>query len=203
MTMNKGIQYSFLIFISLFLIFCTVYVLLALFIGKQAITDTKKKSDAILVLGARSYINGAYNPCLKARVEHAMLLYKEKYAGKLLMSGGNDKEDNVNEAETMKKMAIEMGVKDSDILLEKNATSTYENFTYSQKLFEKHGISSVIVVSEPFHMARASLIGKKIGMSFSVSPAVNSPCWTQNHYISKYFLKEPLAILGYKLQQKL
>lgn len=180
-----------------------MYVSLAIYIRNNAEKDSKVPSDVILVLGARVYISGAYNPCLKARVDHAVTLYKHKFAPKILMSGGNDKEDNANEAETMKKIAIEEGVKPEDILLEKKSSSTYENIMFSKKLFEAKNLQSVIIVTEPFHIPRASLVAKKAALSFTVSPAIDSPCWTHHTYLSKYFLKEPLAILGYKLQKKL
>ncbi len=155
-----------------------------------------------MVLGARSYIEGKYNPCLESRIVHAVGLYKAAYAHKILMSGGNDKEDNVNEADTMKKIAMEKGVSTTAILEEKNATSTYENFTLSYDILKKNNLNSVIVVTEPFHVARAALVSKKLGYKFSISSVKDSPCWVPNKYLSKYFFKEPLAIIQYKLQGK-
>ncbi len=43
-------------------------------------------------------------------MNHAVYLYKNHYASKILMSGGTDKEDNKNEAETMKAIAIQDGI---------------------------------------------------------------------------------------------
>ncbi len=180
-----------------------LYLSLAFYIAKEATREAKTKSDVILVLGARSYIDGKYNPCLESRVANAVALYKSGYASKIIVSGGNDSEDNINEAETMKKIAIEGGVKVQDILLEKEATSTYENFTYSKQILNKNKLKSIIIVTEPFHSPRAGLIAKKMGINFTVSPASESPCWTNGKYFSKYFLKEPLAIILYKLQGKL
>lgn len=193
-----------LFFISLLVaISFLLYLFLAVLIARSAITDSSKLSDAILVLGARSYIQKRYNPCLLARVEHAVTLYKNHKATKVIVSGGNDREDGVNEAETMRKIAIEKGVPANDILLEKQATSTYENLLFGKAILEKQNIRSVIIVTEPFHMARAESVAKKLGYTYTVSPAADSPCWTTNTYLSKYFLKEPIAYLIYKLQGKL
>ncbi len=194
----------FLISISIgFIIFLIGYLSLGFYIAAQAEKDTKTKVDAIVVLGARSYIDGKYNPCLLARVDHAVALYKSGYASKILVTGGDDKEDQVNEAETMKKMATEKGIPSTDILEEKAATSTFENFTLSQNILKKNNLHSLIIVSEPFHAARAALVARRLGYKFSVSPAKDSPCWKQNKYFTKYFLKEPFAIVLYKLQGKL
>lgn len=172
-------------------------------ISKDIEKDTSVKSDAIFVLGARSYRNGTYNPCLQARVDHAVILYKEGKSDKLVFSGGTDREDNANEAEVMKKIAVEQGVSPDVIYLEKSSTSTYENFYLSQQVFDQQDIHSIIIVTEPFHMPRATLIAQKLGINYSVSPAVESRCWTQNKYLSRYFLKEPLVIYEYKLQGEL
>jgi vancomycin permeability regulator SanA len=187
--------------IAVLLLILTFYSSLAVNVARQATLDTKQKSDVILVLGARSYISGSYNPCLEARVKHAVELYKDQYAPMLLVSGGNDKEDNANEAETMKKIAIENGVEPRDIVLEKSASSTYENFLFAKKKLPEN--SSVIVVSEPFHMTRASLVARKLQYRYTLSPASFSPCWQPAKYTTKYFLKEPFALMQYWIQGKI
>jgi uncharacterized SAM-binding protein YcdF (DUF218 family) len=189
--------------ILFFVIVFNIYLGLALYVGKAANIDTKKKSDVILVLGAKSYHGNGYNPCMVARVNHAVELYKGKYAPVMLLSGGNDVEDNVNEAETMAKLAEKAGVNKKAILLEKVSTSTYENFLNSKKILQEKHLRSVIIVTEPFHVARAALVAEKLGIKYTVSPAVNSPCWQQGKYLTKYFLKEPVAIVGYKIENKL
>jgi uncharacterized SAM-binding protein YcdF (DUF218 family) len=194
---------------------------LLIYIGKEAKKDTKVKSDVILVLGGSAMAGTTcvgpickqigfiphphYNPCLVARVDHAVLLYKEGYAPKILMSGGDDKEDNVNEAETMKKIAIEAGIPEEDILMEKESTSTYENLTRSQKVINEAGLHSVIIVSEPYHNARAELVAKKLHYNYTLSPARDSQCWNENNFFANWsFVKrESLAIIDYKLLNRI
>ncbi len=200
---NKLILYFLRTCLILATFFIVMYLFLALSVARHAEQDTKLKSDSILVLGARSYINGKYNPCLVARMDHAVDLYKSEYAPKILVSGGNDKEDGVNEAETMRKIAMEKGVRPEDILMEKSATSTYENFHLSQDILKKNKLQSLIIVTEPFHIARASLVADNLGLPHTSSPAKENSCWLPNKYLTKYFLKEPFAIMVYKLQKKL
>ena len=138
-----------------------------------------------------------------SRISHAVDLYKEKYAPKILVSGGFDKEDHINEAQIMKKIAIEHGVAARDIILETSSTSTYENLLFSHEIMNRQHLRSVLLVTEPFHSPRASLVATKLGFTYTVSPAVDSICWLQGKYLSKYFLKEPLAIIIYKLENKL
>ncbi len=196
-------KYFIIASISLPSLFLALYLLLALYIGNIANQDTKIQSGAILVLGAKSYHGNSYNPCLVSRVNHAVELYKTKYANKILVSGGFDKEDNVSEAETMKKIAINLGVPSNNILLEKSSTSTYENLLNSQKILKSNHLNPVIIITEPFHAARTVLVAEKLDLNFTISPASTSPCWQPWKYFSYYFLKEPFAIILYKIQNKL
>lgn len=180
-----------------------IYLSVALYVGKNVYTDSKKRADTILVLGAKSYMNGHYNPCLEARVQHAVNLYKQGFGKKIIMSGGNDKEDNKNEATTMKQIAEELKVPSSDIILENKSTSTYENVLFSGKIMHQLGLNSVIIVTEPFHSPRASLIAKKMKFNYTVSPTLTSQCWQRWKYGSRYFLREPFAIVGYYIEGKI
>jgi uncharacterized SAM-binding protein YcdF (DUF218 family) len=180
-----------------------IYLYLAVYIINNAQKDEKKHADIILVLGARAYCGQGYNPCLVARVKHAVDLYKTKYAPKLLFSGGNDKKDSANEAQTMKKIALSLGVPAKDILLESKSRSTYENLLFSEKQLKTEKLKTIILVTEPYHSPRAMLVAQKLGLNAFISPATNSICWTKHRYLSRYFLKEPLAIMVYKIQNKL
>ncbi len=201
--MNTIKKYLIIGSLLIFTLFLSLYLSLAIYIGKIANEDTKIQSEAILVLGAKSYHGKSYNPCLVSRVNHAVDLYKAKYADKILFSGGVDKEDNASEAETMKKIAISLGVSPKNILLEKSSTSTYENLLNSQKILKSNYLNSAIIVTEPFHAARASLVAEKLGLKHTVSSASTSPCWTKWEYFSRYFLKEPFAVFLYKIENKL
>lgn len=199
--------------ISIFLVLI-LYITLIIYISQQAKQDTKVKSNAIVVLGERAYggiscygprcqhdfvLHPQYNPCLTARIDQAVSLYKDHYAPKILMSGGTDKEDNKNEAETMKKIAMKDGIPEADILMEKRSTSTYENLAFSQKILHKADLRSVIIVTDPATNARAGLVASKLHYTYSLSPDSDTPCAHQ----SDYYFREPLAIIAYFLTGKI
>lgn len=103
----------------------------------------------------------------------------------------------------MKKIAVDLGVKEDDTFLEDSSKSTYENLLNSQKIMNDHHLNSSIIVTEPFHIARTELVARKLGYTFTVSPSSQSPCWIPWKYATKYFIKEPIAILSYKLGNKI
>ncbi|MGH7203743.1 MAG: YdcF family protein [Candidatus Levyibacteriota bacterium] len=195
-----------------------LFLSLVLYIGNKAQQDTKVKSDVILVLGGKAYSgtdcvgpickqkgfvpHRHYNPCVVARVDQAVSLYKNHYAPKILMSGGIDKEDNANEAETMEKIAVQAGVPQANILTENKSTSTYENFLFSQKILSGAGLHSVIIVTDPYHTARAGLVASKLQYNYSSSPALKSPCSDPDQE-NRNFLNEAWAIIDYKLLNRI
>jgi hypothetical protein len=78
---------------------------------------TLQKADAALILGYRTYLDGAANPCLTGRVDKGLLLTRQGLVSTLIMSGGRDNEDNSIEAEVMATYAKNQGYK-GRILLE-------------------------------------------------------------------------------------
>ena len=100
---------------------------------------------------------------------------------------------------------MEAGVPEKDILVETKSTSTYENFKFSQEVIKDADLESVIVVSEPYHMARAGLVASKLDYDYTMSPAINSTCWDKNNFwVNWNFIKgELLALIGYKVLNKI
>ena len=175
---------------SLILLYVSGFVWLAL-----QIKDDARAADAVIVLGARVNYNDHLNPCLVARVEHGAKLVQDGLAKFLIVSGGVDVEDGALEAQAMRDMAIQFGVSSEKVILEPRATSTFENLKFSQSILQEHNLKSVIVVTEPYHAPRAALIARKLGLEFSSSPAPESACWSRWKHFSRFFLREPLAVL--------
>jgi len=196
---------------AVFLLIYASLVIYVLHISKQ---DTKVKSATIVVLGEKAISgtscfgprcqqgfveNPHYNVCLESRINQAVYLYKNHYAPKILMSGGTDAGDMVSEASTMKIIAEKDGIPAADILVENKSTSTYQNLAYSQKILNKTGLHSAIIVTDPATNARAGLVASHLHYSYSLSPDMNSPCSHSFNYI----LTEPLAIIDYYLSGKI
>lgn len=179
-----------------------LYVMLAIYVAHVTSPIQPIKTDTAIVLGAKSNIDHKYNPCLVSRVKGGISLYDKKLVSKLILSGGIDQEDKANEAKTMEKIALENGISSSTLLLEPNSTSTYENLVNSRKVMKDNNLRNTTIVTEPFHIARALLVAKSLGIETNYYPVPNSPCW-KDKYLSKYFLKEPLAIMYYVIMGKI
>ena len=67
-------------------------------------------------------------------------------------------------AEVMRDFLIRQGVSASDIILEKESRTTYENAIKASKLLKQKGIQSVLVVSDATHLIRGVGCFRKLGM---------------------------------------
>ena len=120
--------------------------------------DTVRSADAAVVLSTRSYEGGRLNPCLVARVEAAVELYRAGKVKKLVMSGGVSR-DLQSSAGNMQMIAEKMGVPKGDIIQEREAGNTFENIVFSRKFIENS--PRVVIVSAGFHLARARMMADR------------------------------------------
>ncbi len=120
--------------------------------------DTVRPADAAVVLSTRAYEKGRLNPCLVARVEAAVELYRARKVKKLVMTGGVSR-DLQSSAGNMQMIAEKMGVPKADIIQEREAGNTFENIVFSRKFIENS--PRVVIVSAGFHLARAQMMADR------------------------------------------
>lgn len=152
-----------------------------------------KKADTVIVLGCAVW-GSVQSPALYERTYKAFELYRDGYARKIIASGGRGHGENITEAEAIKKQLIRLGVKKGDIIKEEFSTNTRENLLFSKKIMKKEKLESCIVVTNYYHIYRASLIAKdlKMNASFARAKMPNSiPFMLSSN------LKEPLSLLKY------
>ncbi len=130
------------------------------------ITERPQKADAIVVFGGGVGETGNPGKSTIERARYAAELYGKGYAGKIIFSSGYAY--TYNDAENMRLIAISLGVLDKDIILEKKANSAYENVIFSKEILDKFKWGSILLVSSPYNMRRASLVFNKWAGSIGV-----------------------------------
>jgi uncharacterized SAM-binding protein YcdF (DUF218 family) len=117
-----------------------------------------RKADAIVVLGNRPPADerGNVRPETQRRVEAGVGAFMQQMAPLIVMSGG--KTGRWVEAEVMRDLAVKLGVPEAAIVLESRSTSTITNARHAIEVLRRRldrKDVSVIVVSSPYHLARA------------------------------------------------
>lgn len=124
--------------------------------------DEAQPADAIVVLGAAVFEGGQPSPVLAARVAHAVRLYQRGLAPVIVFSGGVGAY-LPSEAEVMARLAREAGVPAEALILEMEAHTTQQSVRLTAPLLDERGIRSIIVVTSPFHLFRATRMYRDAG----------------------------------------
>lgn len=89
----------------------------------------------------------------------------------ILLSGGQVYEDTGAEAKIARRMLIDLGVPEEQILVETRSVNTTQNARYSAEILRAHGLTHPILVTSAFHMKRAVLNFEKQGIDVVPYPA--------------------------------
>jgi uncharacterized SAM-binding protein YcdF (DUF218 family) len=160
--------------------------------------DEARTASAIVVLGAAQY-EGRPSPVLRARLDHALGLWRRGLAPRLILTGGRGVGDTTSEAETGKRYVMRRGVPETAISLETNGRTTSESLHAVSVMMRGNQNRSVLLVSDPFHMLRLTILARRLGLQPHPSPTRTSPISANTseslRYIAGESLKVPLAFL--------
>lgn len=140
----------------------------------QARTDEARATDAIVVLGAAQY-NGRPSNVLSARLDHALSLYEQGLAPRIIVTGGKAEGDTYTEAESGFMYLVERGVPGSAILMETEGRDTWASMQGVAGILENSDIHRILIVSDGFHLLRAELMARELGFEAYSSAAPDSP----------------------------
>jgi len=136
--------------------------------------DEARPADAIVVLGAAQY-DGRPSPVLRARLDHGIGLHRGGIADRLILTGGVGVGDTVSEAEVGRRYAIRQGVPQEEILVETVGLNSEASMRAVAELMGRNGLSSAVLVSDPFHMLRLRILAARLGIRGYSSPTRTSP----------------------------
>ena len=135
------------------------------------------KGDVIIMLGGGAMpdspdVDGVGALCSSPanRLLTAVRLQR-KLGVPILLSGGQVYEDTGAEAKIARRMLIDLGVPEEQILVETRSINTTQNARYSAEILRAQGLTQPILVTSAFHMKRAVLNFKKQGVDVVPYPA--------------------------------
>ncbi len=124
--------------------------------------------DALVVLGAAQY-DGRPSPQLRARLNHALMLWQRDAAALIVVTGGKRAGDRFTEAETSRDYLVARGVPAEAIVVEPRGTSTFESLAAVRDDDVTRTLQRVVVVSDPYHVMRAQLVARELGFDATSS----------------------------------
>lgn len=105
------------------------------------------------------------NMLIKERVNTSVDAYRNGRVKKIIYMGGangisNQDNSTIPEAIKMKELALSLGVKEEDILIDDTSNNTFENIENAMKLLPKD-VSHISIITSEFHLKRCYAILKK------------------------------------------
>lgn len=173
-----------------------LWLLLLAWITAAGLPTRLHKADCILVLGARSLPDGLPGPSLQARCLRAVELWRQQWAPAILFTGGRGASGTVEGVVGMD-FARARGVPQSSLYFEGASHTTWENFLYASQVMRQHGWRSCLVVTDPFHEARALSMARRFGLEAHPAPTFEGPAWRRWGPFCYYTMRESASWAKY------
>jgi uncharacterized SAM-binding protein YcdF (DUF218 family) len=138
-------------------------------IQRESTIDEVHPADIIIVLGAAEY-RGHPSPVLEARLNHALFLYLQRFAPRILTTGGKGNDPTYSEGEVAHAYLSRHGVPSEAIFVESQGGSTVSSLEGALEIMHRMNLRSCIVVSDGYHIYRVKKILENEGLKVYGSP---------------------------------
>jgi uncharacterized SAM-binding protein YcdF (DUF218 family) len=142
---------------------------LSIRIGQQSTRDEATNADVIVVMGAAEY-SGHPSPVLRARLDHALRLYKVHLAPLIMTTGGPGGDPVFTEADVGRAYLMDRGVPPQAIITESKGSTTMYSISAAAEIMERMDLDSCILVSDGYHIFRAKRMLEARGIKVFGSP---------------------------------
>jgi uncharacterized SAM-binding protein YcdF (DUF218 family) len=170
----------------------------ALRVWQVSTQDERRPADAIVVLGA-SQEHGRPLAVLRARLDHAIELYRTNVASVFVVTGGTAEGDVLSEAEAARRYAVARGVPAEAILAETAGRDTLSSLRGVAALFMERSLERAVFVSDGTHMFRVLRMARDLGITAYGSPTMTSPVDRDPAAWLSALTREMLALADYFL----
>ncbi len=160
-------------------------------VWRAARRDEARPAQAIVVLGAAQY-NGRPSGVLRARLDHAIALWRRRLAPVIVVTGGRQPGDRFTEATASANYLLARGVPDRSVLREVSGESSWQSLAATASFLRQRDIQRVLLVSDPFHSYRIGAIADELGLEAHTSPTRESPIGGTAE--ARYMLRETAAV---------
>ena len=132
-----------------------------------------RPAGAIVVMGAAQY-NGVPSPDLAARLNEAEILWRSHFATDIMVTGSKEPGDVYTEAEASARYLMDAGIPGRDIF-EAGGSDSWQNLSLAAPTLRAHGVTTVLVTTDPFHEDRSMAISSSLGFTPYPTPTQTSP----------------------------
>jgi uncharacterized SAM-binding protein YcdF (DUF218 family) len=158
--------------------------------------DAHPRSDAIVVLGA-SQFDGRPSTVFRSRLDHALHLWEEGVAPRIVTVGGGRPGDRFTEAAAGARYLQEHGV--TAVLAVPKGSDTLQSLRAVDEAFKSRGWHSAVIVTDPWHSLRSRRMAQDLGIDAHTSPTRTGPAVRTRGTEVRYIARETAAYLYYRV----
>jgi vancomycin permeability regulator SanA len=133
-------------------------------IAISGLCDDVRPADVAVVLGTEVRADGTPHPRLAARLDAALALYRRGVVKHLIVSGGVGASGH-DEAAVMKSYLAARGIPADRIVTDSLGVNTAATAVNTTAILRQRQWSSVVVVSQYFHIPRCRLAMRRVGIT--------------------------------------
>jgi uncharacterized SAM-binding protein YcdF (DUF218 family) len=161
------------------------------------LTDYRRPADAAVVLGAAVWPGNVPSHALADRVNTGIVLYHQGTIQKLIFSGGpSATPERMHEVDVMHRMALDAGVPDHAIILDRNGINTAGTAEHCTRIARQHELRTILAVSHFYHLPRIKMAFQRRGLNVYTVPAHETQVLLKLPY---YLAREVAALWFYYL----
>lgn len=170
----------------------------ALRVWQVARVDDRTMADALVVLGAAQY-DGTPSSVFEARLEHAVALYEQGVAPVVITVGGKQAGDEFTEAAAGRDYLLGRGVPSDALVAVEEGADTLESIDAVARSMRDAGMSTAVLVSDPWHSMRTRTMAADAGIEAWTSPTRQGPAVITRESQFRGIVRETGALLYYRL----
>jgi uncharacterized SAM-binding protein YcdF (DUF218 family) len=155
--------------------------------------ESSRNADCIVVPGAAVWRDRRPSDALENRLQKAAELYLAGRAPWVIVTGGGD--GDYAEAEVMADWLVERGVPRNAIIVENHSATTRDSGVNVARIMKRLHLTSALVVSQWFHVARARLCLAQEGVTTYAAPSGGNTLVREPYFVLREMVALPLYAL--------
>lgn len=173
--------------------------------ARRAVANVDPEGATIVVFGSQALESGPA-AALRARLNHALALYRSQPGRRLAMAGGvplvtDSIRGGSDEIAAMVAYARDHGVPDSDLIEVRPGQNTRDQVASTRRLIVDAGLGPVIGVSSSYHLARICDEARRRGFDITPSAYADGMDVSTPRQYATHVLADALGLLWYALPE--
>ena len=140
------------------------------------VSEPVRSADAIVILSGGIVDDDTLSLGSAQRVVHGLRLFKRGLAPVVILTGANPVDPRVPEADVMAKVALELGIPPSSVIVDREGERTATQATAVARIARARNIRSILLVTSPVHSYRAVQVFRRTGLTVVAATPVSR--WT-------------------------